>query len=827
MTRPPNFPTANAEMTRLTAVTGIDPGVSLAASFPFIDRPTAAGLMGQFGPYPVVRLLGAGAAGFVFEAFDEELDRAVVLKVLRPDLAADDDHRRRFVREAKAAAAVTSDYTVPIYAVGEHGGLPFIEMPLLPGETVQQRLAREGVMPVDDALEVARQTALGLADAHAVGLIHRDIKPANLWVEPDAGGGIRRVRLLDFGLARQTQTNAHLTLRGAVVGTPHYMSPEQAQGDDLDHRTDLFSLGVTLYTLLTGQMPFTGSSVTAALVASAVKPHTPVTHINPDVPPEVSAVIDRLLAKHPDDRPESAAAVAEELADLLRERGVEFRPRGASGVIALPGSRAPVARSSKSIRRPIPADSTRSSRLPPTTPMPAFIDPPGPAAPPAPRRRRRRWDRWLPVVAVGVCVVTAVVAVVFSRWPAVATIPTPPAPAADTSPIRVGVLHSQSGTMKLSEDPVIDATLLAIDEVNAAGGVNGRKVVAVVADGQSDADVFAAEAERLLTREKVAVLFGCWTSSSRKAVRPVVERHGGLLFYPVQYEGLERSPAVVYLGHAPNLQLLPAVDFLVNGRKAKRIYLVGSDYVFPRTANAIIRDHIAAHHSGRAEVAGEEYRPLGDESWAKAVTAIAETRPDAILNTINGSSTFAFYRDLRAKEDLLGLPHTPVLSVSITANELSALPPADVTGDLLAGTHFDLPDQPNAFRDQFRKRFGVERPTTDMMVAAYVGVHLWAKAATAAGGTDPATVRAAVGGMSFDGPSGRVTVDADTYHLWQPVRIAEVLPTGGLRLVYAADAGRPVRPEPFPPTRTPAAWEQFLKELQVEYNGKWQAPPAK
>jgi urea transport system substrate-binding protein len=821
MARTPESPPSAVGMTRLTCVTDIDPAVTLAASFPFITPSAAAGVMGQFGPYPVVRFLGAGAAGFVFEAFDEELDRAVVLKVLRPELAANDDHRRRFVREAKAAAAVTSDYTVPIYAVGEHAGLPFLEMPLLVGESLQQRLSRVRVLPVDEGLEVARQTALGLADAHAVGLIHRDIKPANLWIEPDPGGGIRRVRLLDFGLARQSQTAGHLTLRGAVIGTPHYMSPEQAQGDPLDHRSDLFALGVTLYALLTGALPFSGSSVTATLVALATRPHAPADHLNPEIPPRASALIDRLLAKRPADRPATAEGVAEELADLLRERGVEFRPRGASGVVATPGFRLSAAEPAKSVRRPDPAGPHPSSLLSPTTPMPVVVTPTEAVGlRPVPRRRPPpRWDRWVAVLAVGIC---AVAAVVFARWPAAAPVAPP-----DTSPILVGVLHSQSGTMKLSEDPVLDATLLAIDEVNAGGGVSGRKLVAVVADGQSEPDVFAAEAERLLTRERVAVLFGCWTSASRKAVRPVVERHGGLLFYPVPYEGLEQSPAVVYLGHAPNQQLLPAVDFLVTEQKARRLYLVGSDSVFPRAANRIIRDHIGAKYADRAEVAGETYRPLGDDNWAKTVTDIVETRPDAVLNTINGSSAFAFYRDLRAKEDLLGLPHTPVLSVSLTANELGVMKPADVAGDLLAGTHFDLPDQPSAFRDQFRKRFGADRPTTDMMASAYAGVHLWAKAATAAGGTEPAKVRAAVAGRSFDGPTGQVTVDADTFHLWQPVRIAEVQADGRLKLVYAADGGRPVKPEPFPPTRSPEDWERFLKGLQVEYGGRWQAPQGK
>lgn len=818
MVRPSDFPNAPTGLSPLTSITGIDPSVAVGAAFPFISRAVEPGAMGQFGPYPVVRFLGAGAAGFVFEAFDKELDRAVVLKILRPELAADDEHRRRFVREAKAAAAVTSDYTLPIFAVGEHAGLPFIEMPLLAGETLQQRVARAGGLSMNDAIEVCRQTALGLADAHAVGLIHRDIKPANLWVEPDADGGIRRVRLLDFGLARTAQRASHLTLRGAVIGTPHYMSPEQAQGDDVDHRTDLFSLGVTLYAALTGRMPFSGSSVTASLLATSTKPHTPILSLKPDLPARLADLIDRLLSKHRDGRPASADEVAEELAEILDERGADFRPRGGSGSIAHPAARTPTPPDPhRSARRSARFDPHRSSRRAPTAPADLTTAVTALVPPTALPTRRRGW--WgavtvgLAVVAVGL----AAAAVGIALWPQ-KTDPHPP----DLSPIPVGVLHSQSGTMKLSEDPVIDATLMAVDEVNAAGGVNGRKLQPVVADGKSDPVVFAAEAERLLTRERVPVVFGCWTSASRKAVRPVVERHTGLLFYPVQYEGLEQSPAVVYLGHAPNQQILPAVDYLANERKAKRLYLVGSDYVFPRSANAIIKDHLAKNHPG-VTVCGESYRPLGSEDWATAVKEVSETAPDAIINTINGSSNFTFIRDLRAKEDLQGVRHCPILSVSITANELNVLKPAEVAGDLLAGTHFDLPGETNRFRDQFRKRYGAERPTTDMMAAAYTGVHLWATAANKAGTTDPAAVRAAVRGLSFDGPAGVVTVDPATFHLHQPVRIAQVQPDGRLRLVYAADGGRAVPPQPFPPTRTPAEWDRFLKGLQLEYGGRWQA----
>src|SRR4051812_29486824 len=176
MPRPPDMTVVGR--TQLSPVTGIDPTTTVVSSFPFLSVPQTPGALGHFGPYPVMRFLGAGAAGYVFEAFDKELDRAGVLKILRPELAENDDHRRRVVREARAVAAVHSDYTVPIFAVGEHAGLPFLEMPLLVGETLQTRLGRVGLLPPAEGLEVARQTALGLADAHTAGLIHRDIKPA-------------------------------------------------------------------------------------------------------------------------------------------------------------------------------------------------------------------------------------------------------------------------------------------------------------------------------------------------------------------------------------------------------------------------------------------------------------------------------------------------------------------------------------------------------------------------------------------------------------------------------------------------------------------------
>jgi urea transport system substrate-binding protein len=397
-----------------------------------------------------------------------------------------------------------------------------------------------------------------------------------------------------------------------------------------------------------------------------------------------------------------------------------------------------------------------------------------------------------------------------------------PGPVARGDPIPVVVVHSLHGTMAISESPVVDATLLAIDEVNAAGGVLGRKLAPITADGLSDPAVFAKETDRLLAEHKAPVVFGCWTSASRKAVRPVVERHNALLFYPVQYEGLEQSPRVVYLGPAPNQQLTPAVEFLTRREGLKRLFLVGSDYVFPRAAHEIVKDQAKAK-SG-AEVVGEVFLPLGTKDVAQAVAAIKAAAPDAILNTINGTTNFHFFRELNADP---ATARVPVLSVSFMEPDLRALDPKAVAGDFLAGAYFEGVGSPsaNAFLGKLRKRFGQEQRYSDPLAAAYCGVHLWAKAANACGSLDPDAVTKALRGMTFDGPVGLVRIDSETLHSWLPLRIGRVRADGTVEAVEGS--AQLVRPEPFPPTRSRADWDRFLNDLFLRWDGRWQPPEPK
>ena len=385
-------------------------------------------------------------------------------------------------------------------------------------------------------------------------------------------------------------------------------------------------------------------------------------------------------------------------------------------------------------------------------------------------------------------------------------------------PIRIGVLHSLTGTMAISEKSVADAVTLAVEEINRSGGLLGRQIEMVVADGQSDNDTFAREAERLIAKEKVDVVFGCWTSGSRKTVRPVFEKHDHLLFYPVQYEGLENSPNIIYLGAAPNQQIIPAVRWAVR-TKGRRFFLVGSDYVFPRAANAIIRDHVGPW---RASIVGEEYVRLGERDMSAVITAILAAKPDVILNTLNGDSNVSFFNALRAAG--ITPAAVPTISFSIAENELQSLPKEKMAGDYAAWNYFQSIDTAinQQFVQAFKSRYGAARATSDPLEAAYVGVHLWAATVTAIGTTDVKKVRQAVADRSQRGPGGMVYVDPENRHTWKTVRIGQIRPDGQFDIVWASEY--PIRPVPYPPQRTVPAWEALLQQLYSSWGNRWVRP---
>lgn len=361
----------------------------------------------------------------------------------------------------------------------------------------------------------------------------------------------------------------------------------------------------------------------------------------------------------------------------------------------------------------------------------------------------------------------------------------------DEDTIKVGILHSLSGTMAISETSVQQAELLAIKEINENGGVLGKQLEPIVEDGASDWPTFAEKANKLLQQDEVATIFGGWTSASRKAMLPVVEEHNGLLFYPVQYEGMESSPNIFYTGAAPNQQIVPAVDWLLENR-GDSFFLLGSDYVFPRTANAAIKAQL--DNEGAALV-GEEYTPLGHTDYNTVIAKIKNENPDVIFNTLNGDSNVAFFKQL--KDAGITSDDVTVLSVSVAEEEIKGIGTDVIEGHLTSWNYYQTTDTPEneAFVANYQAEYGEDAVTADPIEAGYFGVYLWAQAVEEAGTTDVDAVREAAKGITFEAPNGTVTIDGDNQHVYKTVRIGEVQSDGMIAELWKTD--EPVKPDPY------------------------------
>ncbi|HEY9848123.1 MAG TPA: urea ABC transporter substrate-binding protein [Leptolyngbyaceae cyanobacterium] len=375
--------------------------------------------------------------------------------------------------------------------------------------------------------------------------------------------------------------------------------------------------------------------------------------------------------------------------------------------------------------------------------------------------------------------------------------------------IKVGILHSLSGTMAISEKSVVDAERLAIDEINAAGGVLGKKIEAVIEDGASDWPTFAEKAKKLIDQDKVVTVFGCWTSASRKAVLPVFEEKKHMLWYPVQYEGQECSNSIFYTGAAPNQQIEPAVDWLLQN-KGKEFFLVGSDYVFPRTANTIIKAQLEAKGG---KTVGEDYLPLGNTEVTPIITKIKAALPKGgvIFNTLNGDSNVAFFKQLQGAG--LTADKYPVMSVSIAEEEVKAIGVEYLKGHYAAWNYFQTVNTPEnkKFVEAFKAKYGVDRVTNDPMEAAYIMVYLWKQAVEKAKTTDIEAVRKAALGQTFNAPGGTVTLE-NNHHLAKFVRLGEVAEDGLFKIVYET-----------PKAVSPVPWNQFVAETKG-YACDWSDP---
>ncbi|MGM4896481.1 urea ABC transporter substrate-binding protein [Tardiphaga sp. 709] len=381
----------------------------------------------------------------------------------------------------------------------------------------------------------------------------------------------------------------------------------------------------------------------------------------------------------------------------------------------------------------------------------------------------------------------------FAQAPATSAINTTGLAVTDTE-VTVGILHSVTGTMAISETGSVQAEKLAIDQINAMGGVLGRKIKFIQEDGASDWPTFAEKAKKLLVNDKVAAIMGCWTSASRKAVLPVMEQYNGMLYYPTFYEGLEQSKNVIYTGQEATQQILAGLDWVSKTKNGKSFYLIGSDYIWPRTSMKIARKHIEGKLGGK--VSGEEYFPLGHTQFNSVINKIKLTKPDVIYAAVVGGSNVAFYKQLKAAG--IDLSKQTMLTISVTEDEIDGIGGENIAGAYACMKYFQSLDNPNnkEFVAAFKKMWGEKTVIGDVTQAAYLGPWLWKMTVEKAGSFDVDKIAAASAGIEFTkAPEGYVKIHPN-HHLWSKARVGQAQLDGQFKVVF--ETPELIEPDPFP-----------------------------
>ncbi len=381
--------------------------------------------------------------------------------------------------------------------------------------------------------------------------------------------------------------------------------------------------------------------------------------------------------------------------------------------------------------------------------------------------------------------------------------------------IKIGILHSLTGVMAVTEKPVVDAALFAIDENNKSGGVLGKKIVPVVADGKSDWPTFALEAERLISKEQVTVIFGGITSASRKMIKAVVEKYNSLLFYPAQHEGIETSPNIVYLGSSANQQAIPAVSWCLQNL-GNRLFLVGSDYIYPRVINSIIGVTAAARD---ATVVGEEYISLNEENIDYVIKKIIETQPDVIINSVVGKDNIRLFKALRKAG--ISAEKMPTMSLTVTETELAKFAFDEMIGDYGTQNYFQSLNTPvnNNFVAKFKEKYGAQKVISSHMANAYLALYFWKNAVTKAQSTDSSAVREQLRGAALSTPEGIISIDRTSLYTWKPVLIGKIFPSKQFGIVW--NSLSTIAPLPYPPLQTKEHWDNLLERLYAQWGNKW------
>ena len=766
-------------------------------SLSFLSSPQGPDELGRLGSYKIIKLLGAGGMGLVFEAEDTLLRRQVALKVMKPEIAIKEDHRKRFLQEARSGAAIPHDNIATVFQVGIENNVPYLAMQFLQGESLGSRLHRDGKIPVDESLRIIREVALGIAAAHETNLIHRDIKPDNIWLESDGEGRPwKRVKILDFGLATAiSNTEEGSNESGMIMGTPHYMAPEQARGLPLDSRCDLFSMGCVLYQMISGELAFKGDNALKIMNALALHEPKPLNIIDKSVPTKVAELAHNLMIKKASERLGSANDMIKMIDDIDKVDTQSVNSKGPASVI-LPTPN-------------LPGQGYQA------TLTPWYLN----------------WKMGLFILAV--IINLGLLAFNYSTF------------GSNTNgigglsfgePIRIGVLHSTTGYMRTTGKNVKDLTMMAIAEINESGGIleysekgeplSRRRLLAFESDGQSNPATFATQAEKLITENKVKAVFGCWNSTDRKECLNVFNQNNNILFYPTSYEGLEQNPNVIYLGAAPNQQLEFTFNHMINKLGKKKLFHVGVNSVYSKVASEILSQQLKEikeeDKTVKAVLAGEKLLNQGNFKFDEVIKAIVTAKPDLIINTLSGDANRDFFRALRTQ----GIKGStiPTLSFHISAEILQELDVESCTGDFVGWNY--LPsiesEQNKAFLEKVKAKLGNDTIVNDSMEAGYYGVYLWTHAVREAKSFDPDKVLQTIRerGRTFAAPGGSVEIDKDTLHTYMVPRFGKIIGPGKFEIIQGNE-GKSLRPIPYPRYRSQESWDKYLDNLHTAWGNNW------
>ncbi len=712
----------------------------------------------RLGKYEILKVLATGGMGIVLEARDITIERRAAIKILHDSFCSDALMQQRFLEEARAAGNLNHPNVVTIYGVNTDNDINFLAMEFAGLGSTDDHLKQKGPFTSQEASRIIYEAGLGLAAAHEAGLVHRDIKPANLLMMEDG-----LIKISDFGVAKLADRDSlQLTRAGQIIGTPNYMSPEQCEGTHVDKRSDIYSLGATYYSLLVGKMPYEDRPSLVALIHAHCNADPPdPREVDPSLPYGCTAVVLQAMAKSPEHRYQSA----EEMLKAIDNLEQVTKHAACSNHWA------------------------QNNR----------------------KLSRRK------VVLLGFLACLAMVASGFyltsdsrNRNTNVSV------ELANQEPIRIGIIHSLSGTMANTEEVLVDAYMLAIEEINQQGGILGREIIPLVRDGESNDKQFGNIAEELIEEQNVSTLFGCCTSSSRKAVKEVVESKNHLLIYSANHEGVEYSPNIIYLGGAPSQTIIPCVNWAYAFGKYRKFFIVGSDYVFPRVTNEIVKDEI---QSLGAELVGETYLPLGSTDVMEVIGLIKEAKPDAIINTISGDTQKPFVTKIRAQ----GITATQ-FTTGLGEQNLRKIYIPNLLGDYSSSTYFQSIDTPinREFVNRFKNKFGKQRVISAGMETAYNAIHLWAKAVSSSADLSPTGIRDAMFQAEYDGPGGKITIDPNSHYAFRYNYMGNIESDGQFHIQWkSAD---PVAPKPFPESRSVAEWNELLEQLFLMWDGNWSEP---